>query len=51
MNSLHDVPKFAELGVRCMEKGNSQSCPAAVLGAPKGMRKDRKLTQYLTHTH
>jgi len=38
-------------GVRCYGEGDFQNRSAPFLGAPKAMRKSRKLTQSLTHTH
>jgi hypothetical protein len=51
MSFLQNAPRFAESSPPLYGKGNSQKRPAAFLEPLKGMRKNLKLTQPLTHTH
>ena len=51
MSFLQNASRFAESTPPLYGKGNSQNLPAAFLAALRGIRKKRKLTQSLTHTH
>jgi hypothetical protein len=51
MSFPQNAPRFAESTPPLYGKGNSQIRSAAFLGALEGIRKKRKLTQSLTHTH